>query len=238
MVDERLLLAQAHGLTLPSRRVASIRSCPDSHPSARTAGVLERVRGSGRTDQRATQQSYPIQREAVMADQQAILKTNRGDITLNLFPNHAPETVANFTGLAEGTKEYDAGNGQHRPAFYDGLGFHRVIDGLHDPGRLPAGHRHRRPRLHVQGRARTPSWSSTSPTCSPWPTPARAPTARSSSSPSAPTAVAEPQAHDLRRGGRPGLARRRRRDRHDRDRRRRPPGRAGRHRVRRDRPRS
>ena len=47
-----------------------------------------------------------------MADQQAILKTNKGDITLNLFPNHAPETVANFTGLAEGTKEYDAGNGR------------------------------------------------------------------------------------------------------------------------------
>lgn len=37
-----------------------------------------------------------------MADPQAVLKTNRGDITLNLFPNHAPETVANFTGLATG----------------------------------------------------------------------------------------------------------------------------------------
>ena len=34
--------------------------------------------------------------------QQAILKTNRGDITVNLFPDHAPETVANFTGLATG----------------------------------------------------------------------------------------------------------------------------------------
>ena len=46
-----------------------------------------------------------------MADQQAVLKTNRGDITINLFPNHAPETVDNFVGLAEGTKDYrdDAG---------------------------------------------------------------------------------------------------------------------------------
>ena len=35
-----------------------------------------------------------------MADQQAIMKTNHGDITLNLFGNHAPETVKNFTGLA------------------------------------------------------------------------------------------------------------------------------------------
>ena len=39
-----------------------------------------------------------------MSDQQAILKTNRGDITLNLFPNHAPKTVANFTGLADGRR--------------------------------------------------------------------------------------------------------------------------------------
>ena len=41
-----------------------------------------------------------------MADLQAVLKTNRGDITLNLLPNHAPETVDNFVGLAEGTKDY------------------------------------------------------------------------------------------------------------------------------------
>lgn len=51
-----------------------------------------------------------------MADQQAILKTNRGDITLNLFPDHAPETVANFVGLAQGTKDYDAGNGHPAPS--------------------------------------------------------------------------------------------------------------------------
>ena len=73
-----------------------------------------------------------------MADQQAILKTNQGDITLNLFPNHAPTTVENFTGLAEGTKSYDAGNGRTGP-FYDGLGFHRVIDGFMIQGGCPLG---------------------------------------------------------------------------------------------------
>ena len=73
-----------------------------------------------------------------MADQQAILKTNKGDITLNLFPDHAPETVANFTGLAEGTKSYDAGNGKTGP-FYDGLGFHRVIEGFMIQGGCPLG---------------------------------------------------------------------------------------------------
>jgi len=73
-----------------------------------------------------------------MADQQAILHTNKGDIKITLFPNHAPETVANFVGLATGEKKYDAGNGKTGP-FYDGLGFHRVIDGFMIQGGCPLG---------------------------------------------------------------------------------------------------
>jgi peptidyl-prolyl cis-trans isomerase A (cyclophilin A) len=73
-----------------------------------------------------------------MAEPQAILHTNRGDITVNLFPNHAPETVDNFTGLAKGTKSYDAGNGKTGP-FYDGLIFHRVISGFMIQGGDPLG---------------------------------------------------------------------------------------------------
>jgi len=63
-----------------------------------------------------------------MADQQAILHTNKGDIRIDLFPNHAPETVANFVGLAKGEKANSA-KGAGEP-FYDGLVFHRVIDGF------------------------------------------------------------------------------------------------------------
>ncbi|MDQ6524018.1 peptidylprolyl isomerase [Nocardioides sp. LHD-245] len=73
-----------------------------------------------------------------MAEPQAVLKTNKGDITLNLFPNHAPETVANFTGLATGEKAYDAGNGA-TGKFYDGLTFHRVIPGFMIQGGCPLG---------------------------------------------------------------------------------------------------
>ncbi|MCW2850697.1 MAG: cypB [Nocardioides sp.] len=73
-----------------------------------------------------------------MAEQQAILKTNRGDITVNLFGNHAPETVDNFVGLATGEKSYDAGNGR-TGKFYDGLGFHRVIEGFMIQGGCPLG---------------------------------------------------------------------------------------------------
>ena len=73
-----------------------------------------------------------------MAEQQAILKTNRGDITVNLFPNHAPATVENFVGLATGEKAYDDGNGR-TGKFYDGLGFHRVIEGFMIQGGCPLG---------------------------------------------------------------------------------------------------
>jgi peptidyl-prolyl cis-trans isomerase A (cyclophilin A) len=72
-----------------------------------------------------------------MADLQATLKTNKGDITITLFPNHAPETVANFTGLATGEKQYDA-PGRSGP-FYDGLTFHRVISGFMIQGGCPLG---------------------------------------------------------------------------------------------------
>ena len=70
--------------------------------------------------------------------QQAVLKTNKGDITVNLFPDHAPETVANFTGLATGAKSYDDGTGRDGP-FYDGLVFHRVIEGFMIQGGCPLG---------------------------------------------------------------------------------------------------
>ncbi|WP_299053028.1 peptidylprolyl isomerase [uncultured Nocardioides sp.] len=71
----------------------------------------------------------------------ATLRTNKGDIVVNLFGNHAPATVENFTGLASGTKEYkDPKTGQTTTGrFYDGLGFHRVIDGFMIQGGCPLG---------------------------------------------------------------------------------------------------
>jgi peptidyl-prolyl cis-trans isomerase A (cyclophilin A) len=71
----------------------------------------------------------------------ATLHTNHGDITLDLFPDHAPKTVANFVGLATGSKEYtDPGTGAPTTGkFYDGLTFHRVIDGFMIQGGCPLG---------------------------------------------------------------------------------------------------
>ncbi|MDX9975599.1 MAG: peptidylprolyl isomerase [FCB group bacterium] len=54
------------------------------------------------------------------------MKTNKGDIHINLFEDKAPVTVANFTNLA--TRGY-----------YDGLTFHRVIPDFMVQGGCPQG---------------------------------------------------------------------------------------------------
>jgi peptidyl-prolyl cis-trans isomerase A (cyclophilin A) len=79
--------------------------------------------------------------EALPTPLYATLHTNRGDIRLELFPNHAPKTVANFVELAEGSREWtDPKTGQERKdPFYDGLGFHRVIAGFMIQGGCPIG---------------------------------------------------------------------------------------------------
>ncbi|MGX7823731.1 peptidylprolyl isomerase [Actinokineospora sp. 24-640] len=71
----------------------------------------------------------------------AILHTSQGDIRLNLFPDQAPKTVANFVGLAEGTKDYSEPNAQGGKSgpFYDGSIFHRVISGFMIQGGDPTG---------------------------------------------------------------------------------------------------
>ena len=79
----------------------------------------------------------------------AVFDTSMGRITCKLFAKEAPETVANFIGLAEGTKDWsDPRTKQkvHGKPLYDGTTFHRVIpdfmiqggdpmgDGTGDPG--------------------------------------------------------------------------------------------------------
>ena len=71
----------------------------------------------------------------------ATLHTNHGDIRLELFPHHAPKTVENFVGLAEGSKEFsdpETGEKVTRP-FYDGVIFHRIISGFMLQGGDPLG---------------------------------------------------------------------------------------------------
>jgi peptidyl-prolyl cis-trans isomerase A (cyclophilin A) len=67
--------------------------------------------------------------------------TTEGNFTVRLFEAEAPKTVANFIGLAEGTKEFtDPKTGtKMKKKYYDGLIFHRVIAGFMIQGGDPLG---------------------------------------------------------------------------------------------------
>ncbi len=71
----------------------------------------------------------------------ADFETTEGKFRVELFPDKAPETVDNFVGLAEGTKEFtDPKTGKKiKRSFYDGLIFHRVIEGFMIQGGCPLG---------------------------------------------------------------------------------------------------
>jgi peptidyl-prolyl cis-trans isomerase A (cyclophilin A) len=70
----------------------------------------------------------------------ATLHTSLGDVRVNLFPNQAPKTVANFVGLADGSKKYGQNaRGTGDGPFYDGSIFHRVIPGFMIQGGDPTG---------------------------------------------------------------------------------------------------
>src|SRR5436190_1057178 len=67
--------------------------------------------------------------------------TTEGSFTVRLFEKEVPNTVANFVGLAEGTKEYrDPATGQKKTGpYYDGIVFHRIIKGFMIQGGDPLG---------------------------------------------------------------------------------------------------
>ena len=64
----------------------------------------------------------------------AVFNTSMGNFDVELFAKKCPETVWNFVNLAEGRQNTEKGGN-----FYDGLNFHRVIDGFMLQGGCPLG---------------------------------------------------------------------------------------------------
>jgi peptidyl-prolyl cis-trans isomerase A (cyclophilin A) len=72
----------------------------------------------------------------------AKIETTLGTFTCELYEKDAPITVANFVGLARGTrpwKDPKTGKWVEKKPFYDGLIFHRVIPGFMVQGGDPLG---------------------------------------------------------------------------------------------------
>ncbi len=72
----------------------------------------------------------------------AVIHTSVGNLTCTLFPDKAPIGVANFIGLANGTKDWKSpltGAAKHGVPLYDGTIFHRVIPNFMIQGGDPKG---------------------------------------------------------------------------------------------------
>lgn len=70
-----------------------------------------------------------------------VFETNMGTFVVEFFHDRAPKTVQNFVDLAEGSRAWtDPKTGDERTdPYFDGLTFHRVIDGFVIQGGCPMG---------------------------------------------------------------------------------------------------
>ena len=78
---------------------------------------------------------------AVTSGTFAVFNTTEGSFTVRLFAEEVPKTVENFVGLATGTKEWTdpRSNKKVKQPYYDGIIFHRVIEGFMIQGGDPLG---------------------------------------------------------------------------------------------------
>jgi peptidyl-prolyl cis-trans isomerase A (cyclophilin A) len=93
------------------------------------------------TTQAAPAAKPPVHHSVAAGPPTAIINTTVGKMTCELFPDKAPIGVANFIGLANGTKDWTTSKGvtKHGVPLYDGTIFHRVIPNFMIQGGDPAG---------------------------------------------------------------------------------------------------
>ncbi|MGH9671139.1 MAG: peptidylprolyl isomerase [Terriglobales bacterium] len=87
----------------------------------------------------AAKPAAPVEK---IGDASAIIETTAGKMTCKLFGNQTPKTVANFVGLAEGTRQWTNPASHAKKTgvpLYDGTIFHRVIPNFMIQGGDPMG---------------------------------------------------------------------------------------------------
>ena len=90
----------------------------------------------------ASEAAKPAPPVEKIGDATAIIETTAGKLTCKLFGNQAPKTVANFVGLAEGTREWTNPASHAKKTgvpLYNGTIFHRVIPNFMIQGGDPLG---------------------------------------------------------------------------------------------------
>jgi peptidyl-prolyl cis-trans isomerase A (cyclophilin A) len=90
----------------------------------------------------ATTPKPPVHRAVAAGEPTAVFDTTAGTLRCTLYEKETPLTVANFIGLATGTKDWKnpvSGSTKHGVPLYDGTIFHRVIPNFMIQGGDPAG---------------------------------------------------------------------------------------------------
>jgi len=105
------------------------------------AAFMTQVQAQSSGTQSTPAAKAPVPHTAAPGKPTAIIKTSVGDMHCTLFPDKAPIGVANFIGLAAGTKNWTNAKGvaKHGVPLYDGTIFHRVIPDFMIQGGDPAG---------------------------------------------------------------------------------------------------
>jgi peptidyl-prolyl cis-trans isomerase A (cyclophilin A) len=96
----------------------------------------------GTTSKPSASTKPPVHHAAPAGEPTAVFDTTAGTLRCTLFEKETPETVANFIGLAGGTKDWKnpvSGATKHGIPLYDGTIFHRVIPDFMIQGGDPAG---------------------------------------------------------------------------------------------------
>ena len=121
----------------PAAPKAATKSAPKTAPTSAAKSMAKRAPVAHKAAA-PVEPAIPLPAEP---GQYAILNTTMGRIVVKLFEKEAPVTVANFTGLARGTKPYtdEKTHATVKRPFYNGLTFHRVIPGFMIQGGDPTG---------------------------------------------------------------------------------------------------
>jgi peptidyl-prolyl cis-trans isomerase A (cyclophilin A) len=125
--------------SLPDAPTARPQSAPPTQPQNAPPSEPQST-APGAPDAQAHGPSQPAGPEPTGPT--VLFDTSMGRMTCRLFDKQAPVTVANFVGLATGTKEWtDPTTKQkmHGKPYYDGTTFHRVIPGFMIQGGDPTG---------------------------------------------------------------------------------------------------
>jgi len=125
------------------KRMISVLLCSVLSCAAQTGATKSTTRTASKSTPTDTAaQSSDQGTAANSGDTIASFDTTAGKLTCTLFPKQAPETVANFIGLATGTKDWTdpkTGQKKHGVPLYNGTIFHRVIPNFMIQGGDPLG---------------------------------------------------------------------------------------------------